>query len=72
MKKAKKKLNLNKLVISKLNNPTSILGGVDNTIVCTTEETDLFICPTGTATCEETYYFTCGPCGTHIQTEYNC
>lgn len=81
MKKSKKILSLNKLVISKLNNPLSIIGGTreiiidDGGIAATRHTKNPDICPTGTATCPETLYFSCKscfPCNTQINTEQGC
>lgn len=75
MKKSRRVLDLNKLVISKLNDPMSIIGGTGQIIV---EESDIdmtrqtknpAICPTGTGTCPETFYFSCAPCGSQIITD---
>lgn len=77
MKKSKKILSLNKLVISKLNDPMSIMGGlgeVDGGIV-TRHTKNPDICATGTATCPETFYFTCKSCfgcGTQVNTAQDC
>jgi hypothetical protein len=71
MKKSKKTLSLNKLVISKLNNSALIHGGV---YIEPNTNSDRNDCPTGTLTCE-TYYFSCKSClscGTNVQTENNC
>lgn len=79
MKKSKKILSLNKLVISKLNNPLSISAGAGEimhdigNIPATRLTRNPDICPTGTATCPETLYFSCDPCGgTQIYTEQGC
>ena len=63
MKKQIKKLDLNKLVISKLNNLGYIQGG-ETTNVCVTTKTNNPedpICITTSLTCPESFYHTCGP-----------
>ena len=77
MKKSRKVLSLNKLVISKLNDPVSIKGGTGTIIVAdgpNTHSKNPLDCPTGTLTCETVYMSckSCFPCTTNIQTENNC
>ncbi|GGG34335.1 hypothetical protein GCM10011344_38880 [Dokdonia pacifica] len=74
MKKSKKVLSLNKLTISRLNDSVAIIGGTGGIVTRHTKNPD--ICPTGTATCPETFYFTCkscfNDCDNQIMTEQNC
>ncbi len=80
MKKSKKVLSLNKLIISKLNDPMNIIGGtggviIDDGNVVTRPTKNPDVCPTGTATCPETYYFSCKscfPCNPQVMTENDC
>ncbi|WP_366519365.1 class I lanthipeptide [uncultured Dokdonia sp.] len=74
MKKSKRKLSLNKLVISKLNSSTLINGGAHKIDIPANTNSDRNDCPTGTLTCE-TYYFSCKSClscDTNFHTENNC
>lgn len=61
MKKSKKTLNLNKLVISKLNNSRYIMGGGSQNCVTTKSQNPDPNCPSGSLTCPS-FYESCEPC----------